>query len=156
MRAIRLLLLCATSTVLAQPFPGLHFDPPAGFSGAPSGDPAVYATPSKDAVLHIYPFRRFHGNDAAAEFRESLFREHLPRQHREEKGAVQPRIERIPVQGAEAAYLARFNGRSRILIVVPGHVALLDLSAQSPAAHERNWPAVQGMLGSMKVTDGAR
>lgn len=156
MRAIRMLVLCASISAVAQSFPGLHFDPPAGFSGAPSGDPAVYATASKDAVLHIYPFRRFRGNDAAAEFRDSLFREHLPRQYREEKGAVQPRIERIAVQGAEAAYLARLNGRSRILIVVPGHVALLDFYAQSPAAHERAWPAVQGMLGSMRVTDGAR
>ena len=156
MRAIRMFLLCATSTALAQPFPGLHFDPPAGFSGAPSGDPAIYSTPSGDAVLHIYPFRRFRGNDAAAEFRDSLFREHLPRQYREEKRAAPAKVKSISVQGAQAAYLARLNGRSRILIVVPGHVALLDFTAQGAAAFERSWPAVQAMLGSMRVTDGAR
>jgi hypothetical protein len=154
MRAIRMLLLCAAGTAVAQSFPGLHFEPPAGFSGAPSGDPAIYTTPAKDAVLHIYPFRRFHGNDAAAEFRDSLFREHLPRQYREEKSAARPRVDRISVQGAEAAYLARLNGRSRILIVVPGHVALLDYQAQGPAAYERNWPAVEAMLKLMKVTAG--
>lgn len=154
MRALCLLLLYAAGTANAQPFPGLHFEPPAGFSGTPSGDPAVYATPSRDAVLHIYPFRRFRGNDPAAEFRDSLFREHLPRQHREEKSAAQPKIDRISVQGAEAAYLARLDGRSRILIVVPGHVALLDYQAQGAAAYERNWPAVEAMLKLMKVTAG--
>jgi hypothetical protein len=153
MRVICTLLLCACAAALAQSFPGLHFDPPAGFSGAPSGDPAVYATPANDAVLYIYPFRRFHGKDAAAEFRDSLFREHLPRQHREEKGAAQPKIERTSVQGAEAAYVARFDGRSRILIVVPGHVALLDFVAPG-AAFQRSWPAVETMLRSMKVTSG--
>jgi hypothetical protein len=153
MRALCLLLLCAAGGATAQPFPGLHFETPAGFSGAPSGDPAVYTTPAKDAVLHIYPFRRFRGNDAAAEFRDSLFREHLPRQYREEKSALRPKIDRISVQGAEAAYLARLNGRSRILIVVPGHVALLDYQAQG-AAYERNWPAVEAMLKLMKVTAG--
>jgi hypothetical protein len=156
MRVICMLLVCTAGAALAQPFPGLHFDPPAGFSGAPSGDPAVYSTPAGDAVLHIYPFRRFRGNDAAAEFRDSLFREHLPRQYREDKRASPAKIERIPVQGADAAYLARLNGRSRILVVVPGHVALLDFNAQDAAAFERNWPAVQAMLGSMRVTDGAR
>lgn len=156
MRAILVLTLLAAGTALAQTFPGLHFDPPAGFSGAPSGDPAVYSTPARDAVLHIYPFRRFRGNDAAAEFRASLFREHLPRQYREEKGASPAKIERIPVQGADAAYLARLDGRTRILIVVPGHVALLDFNAQGAAAFERNWPAVQAMLGSIRVTDGGR
>lgn len=155
MRAIALLLLCAAGAARAQSFPGLHFEPPAGFAGSPDGDPAIYATPAKDAELHIYPFRRFHGRDAAAEFRESLFREHLPRQYREEKRALQPKVERISVQGAEAAYLARLDGRSRILIVVPGHVALLDFSAKG-AAYERNWPAVEAMLKSMKVTEGGR
>lgn len=123
MRALCLLLLCAAGTASAQPFPGLHFEPPAGFSGAPSGDPAIY-------------------------------REHLPRQYREEKSALRPSIQRISVQGAEAAYLARLNGRSRILIVVPGHVALLDYQAQDPAAYARNWPAVETMLKMMKVTAG--
>jgi len=154
-----MLLVCVAGAALAAHVPahvpGLHFEPPAGFSGAPSGDPAIYVTPAKDAELHIYPFRRFHGRDAAAEFRESLFREHLPRQYREEKGAVQPKVERIAVEGADAAYLARLDGRLRILIVVPGHVALLDFSARG-AAFERNWPAVEAMLRSMKVTDGGR
>lgn len=153
MRAICMVLLCAAGAALAQVFPGLHYDPPAGFSGAPSGDPAVYTTPGNDAVLHIYPFRRFHGKDALAEFRDSQFREHLPRQYREEKRSSQPNIERISIQGAEAAYLARFDGRSRILIVVPGHVALLDFVAPG-AAFQRSWPAVETMLKSMKVTGG--
>jgi hypothetical protein len=150
-----LLLVILAAGALAQDFPGLHFEPPAGFSGAPSGDPAIYATPAQDAELHIYPFRRFHGTDAAAEFRDSLFREHLPRQYREEKRAAQPKVERISVQGAEAAYLARLDGRLRILIVVPGHVALLEFHAQAPA-FERHWPAVEAMVKSMKVTEAGR
>src|SRR5687768_12439579 len=107
MRALPMLLVLAAGSALAQALPGLHFEPPAGFSGAPRGDPAVYATPSRDAVLHIYPFRRFRGNDAAAEFRDSLLREHLPRQHREAKPAAArasaPKIETIHVNNASGA-----------------------------------------------------
>jgi hypothetical protein len=162
MRALPMLLLVAAvadcNAVLAQPLPGLHFEPPAGFSGVPSGDPAVYATPAKDATLHIYPFRRFHGSDPAAEFRDSLLREHLPRQYREPKPAAAPPVEAISITDADAAYIARFKvadtQRLRLMIVAPGHIALLDVQATSAAALERHWPALQAMLASMRVTRG--
>jgi hypothetical protein len=151
-----MLMALAASSALAQPLPGLHFDPPAGFSGAPSGDPAVYATPGKDAVLHIYPFRRFHGNDPAAEFRDSLLREHLPRQHREPKPPAPPPVDAMSISNADAAYAARFKvgeaQRLRVMIVAPGHIALLDIQATNAAALERHWPALQSMLASMRVT----
>jgi hypothetical protein len=151
-----MLMALAAGSALAQPLPGLHFEPPAGFSGAPRGDPAVYTAPGKDAVLHIYPFRRFHGNDPAAEFRDSLLREHLPREHREPKPAAAPSVEAISIASADAAYAARFKvgeaQRLRVMIVAPGHIALVDIQATSAAALERHWPALQAMLASMRVT----
>jgi hypothetical protein len=63
------------------------------------------------------------------------------------------------VKGAEAAIAAsfrNFNGGAprehlRVAILVAGFVALVDISANSPQAFQRNWPNVFRLLNSLNV-----
>ena len=66
---------------------------------------------------------------------------------------------RVQVKGADAAITAsfkNFNGgvpreHVRVAILAGGFVALVDVSANSPRAFERNWPSVSRLLSSLRV-----
>jgi hypothetical protein len=157
-RICALVFLAQVTWVYAQSLPGLHFNPPSAFSGTTSGNPAVYTSLDGEAVVYIYPFKRFGGN-AEAEFRQSLFREHIPREFREAKRASPPQVQRLAIRGADDAFSARFTEdragakrqRMRVLIRASGAVAILDVDASGVGAWERHWPAVAGVLQSMVV-----
>jgi len=158
LRRLPLAMLAAATCAAAQPLPNLHFEPPAGFSGAPSGDPASYTAPDGQAVLHIYPFRRFRGN-AQSEFGQSLFREHIAKPYREARPATRIKVESFPVAGAEAAYSARFTDdrpgmpreRLRVLVVSSGNISIVDVLGSDASAWQRHWPAIETTLSSLSV-----
>jgi hypothetical protein len=144
---------------LAQTLPPLNFDAPAGFSGGGGEEAATFTAPEGDLVIHVYPFRRLGPGEFQARFRETLLRELVAAEDREAKLAATPRIEAFAVEGAEAAALANFveerggaqRSRSRLAILASGAVAIVDVTASSGAASERNAGAVMAMLDSLSV-----
>jgi hypothetical protein len=147
-----------TSAALAQPSPALLFEAPKGFTGSLGRDPSAHVSMSGDATVNVYPFRRLNG-PFAEQFRRTLLRELLVPDSREVRLAGTPVIEPLTVPGAEAAMFAKFvedrfgvaRYRLRVAIYSAGAVALVDYSANGPDAYQRNWPAMAGVLDSLKV-----
>jgi hypothetical protein len=143
---------------LGQPLPMLHFDPPKGFTGSLGRDPSAHVSLNGDATVNVYPFRRLNG-PFADQFRRTLLRELLVPDWQEAQLAGKPAIEPVAVPGAESALFAKFvenrygaaRYRLRVAIYSAGAVALVDYSANGPDAYQRNWPAVAGVLDSLKV-----
>jgi hypothetical protein len=106
----------------------------------------------------VYPFRPFPG-DLQNEFRRALFRQRISPPYREDRLLSPPTFNAMAVSGAEAALAAsfkNFNGGAprehlRVAILRAGRVALVDISANSPLAFERNWPSVSRLLNSLRV-----
>lgn len=142
----------------AQPLPSLQFDPPIGFTGSLGRDPSAHVSMSGDATVNVYPFRRLQGA-FAEQFRRSLLRELLVPDGQEQRLAGPPEIQSLAVPGAEAAMYAKFvedrfgvmRYRLRVAIHSAGAVALVDYSANGPQAYQRNWPALAGVLDSLRV-----
>ena len=150
-------LLLATAAD-AQPLPSLQFDPPKGFTGSLGRDPSAHVSMSGDATVNVYPFRRLQGA-FAEQFRRSLLRELLVPDGQEQRLAGPPEIQPLAVPGAEAAMYAKFvedrfgvmRYRLRVAIHAAGAVALVDYSANGAESYQRNWPALAGVLDSLKV-----
>jgi hypothetical protein len=114
-----------------------------------------------DGVIHVYQFRPFHG-DFQDEFRRALFRERISPPYREDRLLVQPTFKVLPVRGAEAAMSAsfkNFNGGAprehlRVAVFAAGFVALVDISANSPEAFQRNQASIFRFLNSLQVVEG--
>jgi hypothetical protein len=157
--ALALSALSSSGGTTAGPTPALKYDSPSGFSRG-DGNGETWIADGLDGVIQVYPFRRFHG-DFAGEFRRTLFRDWISAPYREDQRLDQPNVRRLSVKGAEAAMAASFknyNGGAprdhlRVAVLVSGRVALLDISANSPAAFERNRPAFSGMLNSLRVVE---
>ncbi|MGH9257193.1 MAG: hypothetical protein ACRD3C_21760 [Vicinamibacterales bacterium] len=138
--------------------PTLRYDRPAGFGGGSGDEAATWISDNLDGVIHVYPFRPFHG-DFQTEFRRALFRERVSALYREDRLLAQPVFKPLPVKGAEAAIAASFknlNGGAprehlRVAILAAGFVALVDISANSPQAFQRNWASVSRLLDSLLV-----
>jgi hypothetical protein len=155
-------LLC-TCAALAQPLPVLEFVPPQGFTGSLGKDPSTHVSRSGEAIVTVYPFRRLNG-PFAEQFRRTLLREVLQHDSQEARLAGAPEIQALAVPGAEAAMSARFvedrfgtaRYRLRLAIYSGGAVALVDYNAKGPQAYQENWPALAGVLDSLKVGAAAQ
>lgn len=142
----------------AGALPALHYDRPGGFAGGSGDDVETWISDSLDGVIHVYPFRPSHG-DFQSEFRRSLFRERIGTPYREDRLLGTPTFRTVAVSGAEVALAASFrsfNGGAprehlRVAVLSTGRVALVDISANSPQAFERNWPSVSRLLNSLQV-----
>ena len=118
--------------------PALQYERPSGFSRG-GGDGHTWIADSLDGVIHVYPFRPFHG-DLAGEFQRTLFRDWILAPYQEDKRLDQPTFTSLNVKGAEAAIAAsfkNFNGGAprehlRVAVLASGRVALVDISANSP------------------------
>lgn len=139
--------------------PVLQYERPSGFSRG-TGDAQTWIADSLDGVIHVYPFRPFHG-DLADEFQRTLFRDWISAPYREDKRLDQPNFRSLTVKGAEAAIAAsfkNFNGGAsrehlRVAVLASGRVALVDISANSPLAFERNRPGFSRLLNSLHVVE---
>jgi len=151
-------LLLSASSALAQPLPVLQFEPPKGFTGSLGKDPSAHVSFSGDAMLNVYPFRRL-GGPFEEQFRRTRLRELLTPDSREAQLAGPVEFQQIKVPGAEAALFARFaenrsgalRYRLRVAVFSSGGVALVDYNANGPGGYQNNWPAVAGLLDSLRV-----
>jgi hypothetical protein len=138
--------------------PTLGYDKPSGFTGSSNDEVETWIAPGLDGVIHVYPFRA-HQGDVHDEFRRTLFRERIGTPYREDRLLIAPTFRTMTVSGADSALSAsfrNFNGGAprehlRVAIVAAGLVALVDVSANSPQAFERNWPSVSRVLSSLRV-----
>jgi hypothetical protein len=139
--------------------PALQYDKPSGFSRG-TGEGQTWISDSLDGIIHIYPFRPFRG-DLDGEFRRTLFRDWIPAPYQEDKRLGQPTFTALNVKGAEAAIAAsfrNFNGGAprehlRAAVLAAGRVALVDISANSPDAFERNRSNFSRLLSSLHVVE---
>ena len=145
-------------THTAAALPALRYDKPGGFAGASSEDVETWISDGLDGVIHIYAFRPFHG-DFQSQFRRSLFRDRIGTAYREDRLLAAPAFRTMAVEGADMALIATFrsfNGGAprehrRVAVLSAGRIALVDISANSPQAFERNWPSVSRLLNSLQV-----
>jgi len=141
----------------AGAIPTLRYDAN-GFAGGNNDKAATWISDSLDGIIHVYAFRPFRG-DFQREFRRLLFRERVPAVYREDRILAPPVFRPLAVKGAEGAIVAtfsNFNGGAarehlRVAILAAGSVALVDVSASSPEAFQRNWPSVSKLLDSLYV-----
>jgi hypothetical protein len=142
----------------APVIPMLRYDKPGGFTGGSGDEVETWISDSLDGVIHVYPFEPFPG-DFQHEFRRALFRQRISAPYREDRLLSAPTFKAMTVNGAEAAVAAsfkNFNGGAprehlRVAILRAGRVALVDISANSVQAFERNWPRVSRLLNSLRV-----
>ena len=154
------LILCMPMTGVdtAPAIPTLRYDPPGGFVNGSDRESATWISENLDGVIRVYPFRAFHG-DFEGVFRRELFRDWVSALYREDQLLAQPLFTPITVKGAEAAISAAFknfnNGAPRehlrVAILAAGSVALVDFSANSPQAFQRNWRSISRLLNSLRV-----
>jgi len=156
-------LLLTASAALAQPLPVLHFDPPKGFTGSLGREPSAHVSFNGDAMLNVYPFRRLNGA-FEEQFRRTRLRELLTPDSQEAQLAGPVEFQPLSVPGAEAGLFARFaenrsgavRYRLRVAVFSAGAVALVDYNARGADGYQRNWPAVAGLLDSLKVVAETR
>jgi len=138
--------------------PTLRYDGPDGFAGGNNDEAATWISDGLDGIIHVYAFRPFRG-DFQRDFRQLLFRGRIFAVYREDRILAPPVFRPLVVKGAEAALVAtfsNFNGGAprehlRVAILAAGSVAVVDVSASSPEAFQRNWPSVSRLLDSLYV-----
>ncbi len=152
------LALPATSVQPNTAGPLLRYDTPAGFGSSTAEGGEAWVSERLDAVIHVYGFRTLHG-DFQQEFRRTLFEDRISVPYREDRLLAAPVFKALPVQGADASLAAsfrNFNGGAprehfRVAILASGFVALVDVSANSPEAFQKNWVSVSTLLRSLRV-----
>ena len=150
-------LVLSTRSASAQ-VPELRYDTPAGFMGGGGKPPETWLSNNVDGMIDIYPFQAFNG-DFRGQFSKTLFRERIKQQNRETRLLTQPAVEAVSVPGADAAMIVRFvadhsgyqRQHARLAVLAGGAVAIIDVSASSPEAFQRNWPGAQGLLRSLSI-----
>jgi hypothetical protein len=139
--------------------PALQYEQPSGFSRG-AGDPQTWIADGLDSVIHLYPFRPFHG-EFAREFRRTLFRDWIAAPYQEDRRLDEPMLTSLTVRGAREAMAAsfkNFNGGAprqhlRVAVLASGRVALVDISTNSPDAFERNRASFSRLLDSLQVVE---
>ena len=154
-------LLLAAGGALAQPLPVLQFEPPKGFTGSLGKEPSAHVSKNGDAMINIYPFRRLNG-PFDEQFRRTLLKEMLVPDAQEVRIVAPPEImDKVPVAGAESALAGRFvenrsgaaRYRLRLAIYSAGAVALVDYNTAGAEAYLANFPALAGVIDSLKVVN---
>jgi len=150
-------LLLGARSVCAQT-PELRYDTPAGFMGGSGKPPETWVSNNVDGMIDIYAFQAFNG-DFRGQFSKTLFRERIQQQNRETRLLTQPAVEAVSVPGADTALIVRFvsdhsgyqRQHARLAVLAGGAVAIIDVSASSPQAFQRNWSGAQGLLRSLRI-----
>jgi hypothetical protein len=151
-------LLAAGQSLPAQQ-PALAWERPQGFSGGGGDRRYSFVSSQVDAVLDIYPFRPLPPN-LTGQFRQSLFRDLIVTELREQRYGSAPGFDLVSVPGADSAVLAGFvedywgtaRNHLRLAVFRGGSVALVDYNASNPDAYQRNLASLQGVLRSLSVT----
>ena len=141
--------------------PVLRYDAPRGFRSGNGAEAEAWVSDTLEAVIHVYPFRRFQG-DFQNEFRRALFRDRISPPYREDRLLARPTFTALAVKNADAAVAAdfkNFNGgvprdHLRVAILVGMFVGIVDVSANSPEAFQRMRPGLSTLLNSLHVVHG--
>lgn len=161
------LLIATIAVACATPAAGQHvgaapaslaYDPPANFYRSASTPPEQYSSNEVNAGIQVYPFRAA-PPDVVTGFQRTLLREWIDPQYVEGPLPSAPQFSRQQMPGAAMVLSVHFlqntagviTKRMRILIVAGNRAALVDLQANSDYSWQRAWPAMQAMLGSMRV-----
>src|SRR5262245_27539956 len=158
---VALLFLAAFGEKTGTGTPALRYDRPDGFSVGTGEEVEMWISDRLDGVIHVYQFRPFNG-EFQDEFRRALFRDRISPPYREDRLLGQAIFKVLPVKGAEAAMTAsfkNFNGGAprehlRVAVLRAGFVGLIDISANSPQAFQRNQPSCLRLLNSLHVIGG--
>ena len=148
----------APAAASAQDLPVLVHGEANGLYREASSSIESYTSTEASASLQIYAFRPFTG-DLKQAFGSTLLREWIDPQYRETAVAGMPTFNSGTLPGAEAVFGAQFtenaggmpHPRLRLAILARQAVAVVDVSAASPAAWQRVWPSMQALLASLKV-----
>jgi len=138
--------------------PVLNYAEPANFYRGGSKYPYEYTCNDINFAICVYPFRPFTG-DIAATFQQNLLRDWVDVRYREEALAGPPQFGQDRVPGADAVYEARFQEqivgpaslRMRVLIVAGNMAAMVDAKAPTAFAWQKEAPALQALLASLRV-----
>jgi hypothetical protein len=162
---VALLTIAALVQLSARPAPAggtpaLLYDSPKGIDRG-KGEPETWIANTLDAVIHVYEFRQFQG-DFEDTFRRTLFRDRISLPYREDRQIGEPQFRPLTVKGAQAALSASFtnvNGGARrehlrAAVLASARIALVDISANSAAAFDRNQPSLSAFLRSLSVVEG--
>jgi hypothetical protein len=163
--AARAMVTCAIAlpvAAAAQDLPILVHGETNGLYREASSSIESYTSTEASASLQIYTFRPFTG-DLKQAFGSTLLREWIDPQYRETAVSGMPTFNSGTLPGAEAVYGAQFtenaggmpHPRLRLAILAKQAVAVVDVSAASPAVWQRVWPAMQALLASLKVEAAA-
>ncbi len=148
----------ATTADLSDTVPILNYDDPVNFYRGANRTCREYFSNEINFTLCVYPFRQFTG-DIVAQFQQTLLRDWIDPQYREEPLAGPPVFGNNGMPGATAVVDARFHEtkfgppteRMRILIVAGDWAALVDAKAPNADCWNRVLPAVRTMLGTLHV-----
>ncbi|HTQ31831.1 MAG TPA: hypothetical protein VMI53_11535 [Opitutaceae bacterium] len=138
--------------------PVLNYNGPTNFYRGGSKYPYEYTCNDVNFAICVYPFRPFTG-DIAAVFQQTLLRDWIDVRYREEALAGPPQFDQNRVPGADAVYEARFQEqlvgpaslRMRVLIVAGNMAAMVDAKAPTAFAWQKEAPALQALLMSLRV-----
>ena len=146
----------------ARAGPLLRYEGPGGFGSSTAEGAEAWVSDRLDGVIHVYGFRPFHG-DFQKEFRRARFEDRISTPYREDRLLAAPVFTALAVTGADASLIASFRSHNggaprehlRVAVFVSGFVALVDISANSPEALEKNRPSVSTLLRSLRVVERA-
>jgi hypothetical protein len=118
----------------------------------------TYHSRKGDGAIQIYDFRAYSGN-FEQEFRNTLLRDLIARDNREEKLASTPVIQASTMPGAEKVLSARFlqdywgtpRDRYRLAILASGAVAIVDINLHDADAAQRYQGGIIAMFNSLKI-----
>ena len=138
--------------------PTLRYEKPTGYAVSNGAHVETWVADGLDSVIQVYAFRPYQG-DFRREFRRGLFRDRIAAAYQEDKLLAPPIFQAMAINGAESALavsFTNFNGGAprehlRVAILAAGLVAIVDISANSPEAFERNSPSVSRLLRSLHV-----
>jgi len=144
-----------------QQVPVLRYTPPGDTYRSAITPPEDYSFSQFNASVQFYQFHSFDGNPEQA-FRRDLLRQVIDPRYREEN-ATQVQFGTIAVPGADKVVTAAFielrvgvpRPHNRVLIIAGAQAAIVDASAPTAQSWGRAVPALQAMIGTLRVEAAA-
>jgi hypothetical protein len=134
----------------------LQYTPPQGAFRSSLGE--SYQINGTNAQVQVYPFEPFSG-DVTQAFQRTLLRQRISPMTQEENVAGAPKFQKLAMPGADYVVTASFNENRvgiarphlRMLIVAGKEAAIVDATAATPQGWQAAVPALNKMMGSMRV-----
>jgi hypothetical protein len=134
-----------------------------GFTGGTGGAPETYGALNADALMHVYPFRRYDG-DFSSLVQQTLLRDWVPPMYRTQgQLAGPPGSQPVRVVGADEALMVNFELRELftvhfhifLAIRVANLITMVDLYFRDGLAYERYRDATGRLFSTVQVVRSA-